>query len=81
MTKNSKNHDESPDKHYTFFKTSESSGTKKQNPRQKSLWEQGISFNISQILLERFRPLDKNVNKKLTQARCVQKQQLKTSDF
>ena len=35
MTKNSKNHDESPDKHYTFFKTSESSGTKKQNPRQK----------------------------------------------
>ena len=35
MTKNSKNHDESPDKHYAFFKTSESSGTKKQNPRQK----------------------------------------------
>ena len=36
MTKNSKNHDESPDKHYAFFKTSESSETKKQNPRQKT---------------------------------------------
>ena len=37
MMKNSKNHDESPDKHYAFFKTSEGSGTKKQNPRQNPL--------------------------------------------
>ena len=62
MTKNSKNHDESPDKHYTFFKTSESSGTKKTEPTPKALREQEISFNISQTLSERFRPLDKNVN-------------------
>ena len=36
MTKIGKNHDESLDKHYTFFKTSGSSGTKKQSPRQNS---------------------------------------------
>ena len=62
MTKNSKNHDESPDKHYAFFKTSESSGTKKQNPRQKPSENKKFLFNISQTLSERFRPLDKNVN-------------------
>ena len=81
MTKNSKNHDESPDKHYTFFKTSESSGTKKQNPRQKPSENKEFLSTSLKYFLERFRPLDKNVNKKLTQARCVQKQQLKTSDF
>ena len=62
MTKNSKNHDKSPDKHYAFFKTSESSGTKKTEHTPKALWEQEISFNISQTLSVRFRPLDKNVN-------------------
>ena len=62
MTKNSKNHDESPDKHYTFFMTSVSSRTKKQSPRQKSSENKKFFFNISQTLSERFRPLDKNVN-------------------
>ena len=62
MTKNSKNHDESPDKHYTFSMTSVSSRTKKTEPTPKVLWEQEIFFNISQTLSERFRPLDKNVN-------------------
>ena len=34
---------------------------KKTEPTPKVLQEQEISFNISQTLSERFRPLDKNV--------------------
>ena len=62
MTKNSKNHDESPDKHYTFFKTSGSPGTKKQSPRQKSSENKKFLSTSLKTLSERFRPLDRNVN-------------------
>ena len=47
MTKNSKNHDESPVKHYAFFKTSESSVTKKQNPRQSPLRTRNFFQHLS----------------------------------
>ena len=47
MTKNSKNHDESLDKHYTFFKTSESSGTKNRTHAKSPLTTRNFFQHLS----------------------------------